>query len=122
MPRISHAAFTAGADGQRGLVEHDREPGGVGELVERGGETAARRVAHASAAPPSGEQRRRELVHRRGVALDVGLERELAAGDHHRHAVVGERAGEEHAVARPHVLAARARRRPATAPAPAVVM
>ena len=77
-------------------------PDAVGELVERGREAAARRVAH-PAQPAEVERAPPRARARSGVALDLGLEREVAAGDHHRHAVVGERAGEEHAVARPNV-------------------
>ena len=39
-----------------------------------------------------------------GVALDRGLELQVAARDHDRHAVVGERAGEEYAVAGAHSM------------------
>ena len=41
-------------------------------------------------------------MHGRGVALEVGLELEVAAGDEHGHPVVGEGAGDEHAVAGKH--------------------
>ena len=47
------------------------------------------------------EQRRGQLVQRRGVALELDLELELAARDHDGHAVVAERAGDEHPVAGP---------------------
>ena len=70
-------------------------------------------------APPSSSSAR-ELEHRRRVALQVDLELELAAGDHDGHAVVADRAGDEHAVAGPDAL------RPeldpgGTTPIPAVV-
>jgi len=45
-------------------------------------------------------------VHRRSVALDVRLEPEVAARDHHRHAVVAERAREEHTIPRLHPIGA----------------
>ena len=40
-----------------------------------------------------GEQRLDELVQRCGVGLDLGLDVEVAAGHHHRHAVIAERPG-----------------------------
>ena len=117
----------AGADDlrperQRGLLERDGERRSRGELVQRRRQAAARRVAQPAQRLAELEQRRGELVHRRRVALELDLERELAAGDHHRHAVVAERARDEHPVAG----RARGRRRAARpsrpSPMPAVLM
>ncbi len=45
-------------------------------------------------------------MERRGVALRVELEREIAAGQHDRHPVLGDATGDEHTVARPHAVEA----------------
>ena len=118
-PSSSPAPATAGRDGQRGLVDDDAD--------------AARR-------PRSRRQRWRLLHgwhhacsadrdhtrttsasttgHSAMVSLrDVGLDLEVAAGEQHRHAVVADRARDEHPVAGPHPVRAdvdsrrRARRR-----------
>ena len=101
MPSRSHAPFTAGSDRQR-RPRRGRRPGrcrgparcrrcrrrrGSGRAAS--GSTAPR-SSSASTSSPSG----------RGVGADVGLEREVAAGQHHRHAVVGDGARDEHDVAR----------------------
>ena len=111
-----------GAHRDGDLVEHDRQrqpprpaslsavarPPRVGSRIE------AKCVAEF-------EQRGRELVHRGGVALDLGLEPDVAACHHHGHSVVGERAGEDDAVAG-HGSRCGPRSTPsATAPTPAVV-
>ena len=88
--------------GQGGLIEHDRSSCLVGELVQRGRETAAGGIAHPAQRGAEADEGGRQLVHGRGIALEVGLELEVAAGDEHGHPVVGERAGDEHAVAREH--------------------
>ena len=121
MPRISAAPDTSGRIGQRRLVEPHGEPGGLRELVQRRRQTAAGRVAHPAELRAELEQRGGQLVHRRGVALERGLEPELAAGDEHGEAVVADRAGDEDAVARPRPRRARARRPARTSPTPAVV-
>src|SRR6185436_5486350 len=41
----------------------------------------------------------------RGVRRDVGVYGEVAAGQHDRHAVFSDRAGQQHLVARPHTVA-----------------
>ena len=98
-----------GRDGQQRLVEHDAEVGVAGELVADRADAAAGRVAHPAGRRRGVEQRLDELAERRGVGADVGLEREVAAGQHHGHAVVGD--GARHAARR---------RRAAPAPAPSV--
>ena len=47
-----------------------------------------------------------QVAERRGVGADVRLEREVAARQHHRHAVVGDGARHQHDVARLHELGA----------------
>ena len=74
MPRISQARGDLGPDRERRLVEPTASPDCVRELVQRGREAAAGRVAHPAQRLAELEQRGGELVDRRGVALDVGLE------------------------------------------------
>ena len=81
-----------------------------------------RRVAHPAGVRCRLEQRAHEVAERRGVGADVGLEREVAACEHHRHAVIGERARHEHAVARPAPAAGPSARPAGITPTPAVVM
>ncbi len=45
-------------------------------------------------------------MHGRGVAREVDLQLEVAAGDQHGHSVVAERAGDEHPVSGPDLLGA----------------
>ena len=99
MPSRSHAPATAGSIGQGGLVQHDGEAGVVGELVAHGPDAATGRVAQPARRRCGGEQRFDELGHRRSVGLDVGLEREVASRQHHRHPVIGDGAGDEDPVA-----------------------
>ena len=122
MPSRSQAASTAGSIGQRGLVEHDGQVGGLGQLVADRADPAAGRVAQ-----PAGRRRRREqrvdqIAERRGVGADVGLEREVAPGQHHGHAVVGDGARHEHDVAGLARGRARACGPRGCTPTPAVVM
>ena len=100
MPRISRCPDDLGSHGQGGLVEVDGEVGGLRELVQRSRNAAAGRVAHEADSAFEGEQCLCELEHARGVARQVDLELELAARDHDGHAVVADRPGHEHAVAR----------------------
>ena len=83
---------------------------------------AAGRVAQPAGAGRGGEQRLDEPVHRRRVGADVGLEGEVAAGEHHRHAVVADRARHEHPVARLDQLGAERAIRRGSRRRPAVVM
>ena len=90
-----------GPERQRRLLEHDRELAPAGRA--RSAPSRGRRASGRAASEPPGselEQRRGQLVDRRGVALELDLELELATRDHHRHAVVAEGARDEHAVAR----------------------
>ena len=110
--RAPASALSSSADG-------DVRPPGRARSARSRDRRASGRAC--SEAPAEREQRLRELEHARGVALEVDLELQLAAGDHHGHAVVADRAGDEHAVARPRRARGRARRLGATTPIPAVV-
>src|SRR5439155_24279679 len=76
----------------------------LGDLVERAGEPAPGRVAHA---PDAGrarvEYRSDEPGQWGGVALQHGLELDPLANGHDGDAVVADRAGDQDAVARPGV-------------------
>ena len=91
-------------DGKARLVEDDRQVGVPGELVADRANATPGRVAQPTRAGGGGEERLDEIVDRRGVRPDVRLEGKVATGQHHRHAVVGDRAGDEHPVARPHLF------------------
>ena len=95
-------------DREARLVEHDGQVGVAGELVADRADATTGRVAQPARAGRGGEERLDEPVDRRGVGADVGLEGEVAAGQHHRHAVVADRARDEHPVARLHQLRRRA--------------
>ena len=108
-------------DGQRGLVEHDGQVGVAGELVRNGSEPTAGRVAHPARRRGDREEPVDEPADRGGVGADVGLEGQVAAGQHHRHAVVADRARAQHDVARLHLLGAEPAAGGST-PTPVVVM
>ena len=95
-------------DGQLRLVEHHREVRRLGQLVAHGAEPAAGGVAHPAGARRRDQQVVDQVAERRGVGPDVGVERQVAAGQHHRHAVVGDGARHEHDVAGLHELRRRA--------------
>jgi hypothetical protein len=86
----------------RGLVDDHRNTRCSCELVEDRGDTAAGRVAQAA-------QRRTGLIQQRVdhgpktlcVGRDVGVQLELAAGEHDRRAVIADPAGDEDLVAGP---------------------
>ena len=61
MPRRSHAPSTAGATGQRGLLEDDGDVGVAGQLVAHRADAAAGGVAE-----PAGRRRGRQHAPRRG--------------------------------------------------------
>ena len=85
-------------DGNRALVEDDGQLRGGGELVEGGREAAARRVSEEPELLAELHERRCELVNGDRVRADIRLERELAARQHHGHAVIADRAGDEDSV------------------------
>ena len=101
MPSSSHAAPTAGRTGTACSSSSDRHLGGERQLVEHGRHATARGVAHpAHAAAARVEQGVDRRPQRRRVAAHVGLDVEPTAGEHDRHAVVADRSGHDHHVAR----------------------
>ena len=106
MPSRSHAPTTAGAIGSnvsssttprsvsRASSLHTvPTPPRVGSRIQRVDGAAS---SSASTSSPSGGR----------VGADVGVEHEVAAGQHHRHAVIGHGARQQHDVARPDLLGA----------------
>ena len=81
------------------LVQHDGEIGITGQLVADRPDAAPRRIAQPPRRGSGREQALDQVVQRRGVGDDVGVEREIAAGEHHRDAVVGDGARHEDDVA-----------------------
>ena len=101
MPSSSAAPATDGRHRHRRLADEHRHAGGARELVEHGGDAAARRVAQAAQAGPGRVEHRVDRGPQRPrVGLDLGAELELAAGEHDRRAVLADRAADEDAVAR----------------------
>ena len=93
------------------LVEDDAEPAVARQLVERGGDAAARRIAHpAHAGRRRADQRLDQRQHRPRVGTRSRFEIEFAARQQDRDAVVADRAREQHAIARPRRRADRAQR------------
>ena len=101
------AEHVAGAEdlwlhGQRLLVEDDADTGGLRQLVAHGAESAPGGVAHPPRARCRGQQRLDHLGDRCGVGDDVvGLDGEVAAGEHHGHPVVTQGPGEHQPVSGP---------------------
>ena len=89
MPSRSQAPVTAGSTGSAASSSTTAEVRVAGQLVADGADPAAGRVAHPAGRRRGGEQRLDQAAERRGVGADVGLECEVAAGQHHGHAVVG---------------------------------
>ncbi len=88
-----HAPATAGWTGTAASRTTIADAGGARELVEHRGDAAARRVAQAAQPRAGGvEQGVDGRPQRAGVGLDVGVELELAAGEHDRRAVLADRA------------------------------
>src|SRR5581483_3899873 len=84
------------------LREDDARVTAGDELVQRRREAAAGRIAHPTELAAESAQRVRFPVDRRGVALDVELEPEVAAREHDGDAVLRDRPGNEDDVARTH--------------------
>ncbi len=84
------------------LFEQDPEAAGLGQLVAHGAYPAARRITH----PSGGRGRRHQQLHQRadrgGVGGDVGLDGQIAPGEHHRHAVIAHRPRQQHLVSGAH--------------------
>ena len=94
-----------GRPGSARLVEHDGQVGVAGQLVRHRPQPTPGRVAAASAwTGAAAEEPLDQPADRSGVRADVGLEGQVAAGQHHRHAVVADRARAQHDVARLHPL------------------
>ena len=82
------------------LAHHHRHTRGACELVQHRGDAAAGGVAQAAHVRPSGrEQRVDGRPQRARVGLDVGVEVELAPGEHDRGTVLADRAGDDDPVA-----------------------
>ncbi len=94
--------------GDRGLVEIDADARLLRDLVERGCQAAARRVAqHVHAAlGGGGEHGRDQVVQRRGVRDDRGLEGQRRALRQHGHAMLADRPRQQQHVARARARAA----------------
>ena len=121
-PRISAAPATAGVTGTSRLAHH------IATLDARASsfstEATPPRVAsrmQCSPRPGGVEQRVDGRPQRARVRLDVGVEVELAAGQHDRRAVVADRARDEDPVARRERRRRQARRAGRRRPMPAVV-
>ena len=101
MPSSSEAPRTSAPDRDVVLADDDADPGRRGDLVQDGGHAAAGGVAQR---PHPGDLRQQagdQAVQRRGVGDDVGLDVQLAPGQHDRDAVVADRPGHQDRVARP---------------------
>ena len=81
------------------LVERDADLGRDRQLVEHGGQPAARGVAQAVDVGRDGQHGRDHAVERRGVADDGRLEGQPFAHGHDRHAVIAHGAADQHHVA-----------------------
>ena len=84
------------------LVEHDGKVGVARKLVGNGTNATARRIAQPTCRWCSSEEVVDEATERGGVRADVGFEGEVAASQHDRHPVVGDRARYEHDVTGAH--------------------
>ena len=84
----------------RGFVQHDADVTLGRDFVQRGGETAARRVTEHMDVGSGGGNGIHHGVERRRVAEDLGAKGESFALRHDRHAVVTHRARDQHLVAR----------------------
>src|SRR6185312_3249971 len=87
------------------LVEDEREGGVLDKFVGDGADAAARCVAHPSRRRRCGKQCLDEFVHGRGVGGDVGVDGQVAAGQHDGHPVLADRPRQHHLVAGPHEAA-----------------
>ena len=110
-PAARASSSTTARPVSRASSLHDRADAAAGRVAQPARRRARRRAGRST-----------RLAERRGVGADVGLEGEVAAGEHHRHAVVGDRARHEHDVAGPHRARGRGVRPAGTTPTPAVVM
>jgi hypothetical protein len=90
-PRISARARVVSETGTRLLVDLDPDATSRRDLVETGGETAARRVAHRVRVGTRGEDEGGDLVERRGVAHEIRPEVEIEAPREDRDAVIADR-------------------------------
>jgi len=103
--RVDPQQLAGAADlGPHRDVVLDREHahvGGPGDLVEYGGHTAPGGVAHRPRTGHRVKQGRHQPVQRGGVRADVGLDVQLAAGQHDRYPVIADRPGDDDGVARP---------------------
>jgi len=80
---------------------HDRSASGLGQLMQRRREAAARRIAEESHVVPTGvEQSAGQFVERCRIAVQIALEVERLAGSEDCDAMVGNRSAKEHTVAR----------------------
>ena len=117
IPRISAAPATAGSTGTSPSRSTIATPEARASSLstEATPPRVASRIAR-SAGPAASEQRVGRRPQRARVGDDLGLELELAAGEHDRHAVVADRAGDEDPVAGPQRSRARATARGSSAP------
>lgn len=93
-----------GPYGHRVLLDHDGDAGGAGDLVQNRRHAAPGRVPQAPhLSAHGGQEGGDQAVERGGVRRHVGLDVQLAPGQHDRDAVLADRAGHEDGVAGPGV-------------------
>ena len=104
MQRIEPQNFARPAHGSAHrhalLIDGDRHPRTMRDLVQCRGHTAARRILDRARIGRGAQQRRDDLVQRRAIALDAGLEFQRFTRQHHRHPMIADVAADEHDVAR----------------------
>ncbi len=104
MPRRSHAPVTAGSTGSAlSSIATPRPESWASSLQTVPTPPRVGSRSH-RVAGRGGEQVGDEPAERRCVGTDVGLEGEVAAGEHHRHAVIGDGSRHEHDVTGSHPL------------------
>ena len=101
---MAQALATAGGTGMRALLDDDADAGGRRDLVQRGGQAAARGVAQHVQVRGDGEHRLDQTAQRRAVALDLHTELQALADAHDRDAVEADRAADDHDVTRDDAL------------------